>query len=210
MTIETARPDNYFDHIGAKKPHVKTRANNNEQSDFPTRYFLRMQMDIRLMQFGGKYRLDAPRVAVWAGLNDTAMLKAAIPGCQRIDWVDTEALELEIKVNLGVAHPVLKGDLVLSDIVPAASYTLSGKGRGGLFGLAEGAADIILTDAGEGTELTFVASGGASGQIMRVGKAVIGSSAQKVIDGFFKRFADAMGVKIDVLPPDPGAMTARQ
>lgn len=153
------------------------------------------------MEFGGNYVLKAPRAAVWAALNDSAMLKAAIPGCHRIDWVGPEALELEIKVNLGVVHPTFKGDLGLSNIVPAERYTLTGKGRGGLLGLAEGSADIVLADQGTDTNLRFLAEGGASGQIMRLGKAIIGNSAQRVIDGFFERFAAAMGVELTVLPP---------
>ncbi|WP_240232034.1 CoxG family protein [Devosia lacusdianchii] len=152
------------------------------------------------MDFGGRYIIAAPRVTVWAALNDTAMLKAAIPGCHRIDWSGETTLDLEIKVNLGVVHPVFKGDLALSGIVPAERYTLSGKGRGGLLGLAEGSADIILSDHGEETLLVFAAKGGASGQIMRLGKAIIGNSAQKVIDGFFERFGEAMGAKVTPLP----------
>ena len=151
------------------------------------------------MDFGGRYRIAAPRSAVWAALNDTATLKAAIPGCHRIEWAGETALDLEIKVNLGVVHPVFKGDLALSGIVPAERYTLSGKGRGGLLGLAEGSADIVLSDAGEQTLLVFTANGGASGQIMRLGKAIIGNSAQKVIDGFFERFGDAMGAEVTPL-----------
>lgn len=151
------------------------------------------------MDFGGRYQIAAPRVAVWAALNDTAVLKAAIPGCHRIDWASDTALNLEIKVNLGVAQPVFKGDLTLSGIVPAERYTLSGKGRGGLLGLAEGSAEIVLSDADEQTLLVFTANGGASGQLMRLGKAIIGSSAQKVIDGFFERFGDAMGAQVTPL-----------
>jgi carbon monoxide dehydrogenase subunit G len=151
------------------------------------------------MEFGGRYLIEAPRTAVWAALNDTEMLKAAIPGCHRIDWSGRSTLELEIKVNLGVVHPVFKGDLALTDIVPAERYTLSGRGRGGLLGLAEGSADIILSDAGDQTRLDFVANGGASGQLMKLGKAIIGNSAQKVIDGFFERFGDAMGAKVTPL-----------
>jgi carbon monoxide dehydrogenase subunit G len=128
------------------------------------------------------------------------MLKAAIPGCERIEWVGPGALELEIKVNLGIIHPTFKGDLELMEVVPAESYTLSGKGRGGLLGLAHGAAEIVLSDHAEGTELSFAAKGGASGQIMRLGAALIGNSAQKVIDGFFERFAGAMGTSITALP----------
>ena len=151
------------------------------------------------MDFGGRYRIAASRSAVWAALNDTAILKAAIPGCHRIDWAGEAALDLEIKVNLGVVHPVFKGDLALSGIVPAERYTLSGKGRGGLLGLAEGSADIVLSDMGEETLLVFAARGGASGQIMRLGKAIIGNSAQKVIDGFFERFGEAMGAGVTPL-----------
>ena len=151
------------------------------------------------MDFGGRYRIAAPRAAVWSALNDTEVLKAAIPGCHKIAWSGETALDLEIKVNLGVMHPVFKGDLTLSNIVPAEHYTLSGKGRGGLLGLAEGAADITLSDEGDATLLVFAAQGGASGQIMRLGKAIIGNSAQKVIDGFFERFGAAMGAEVTPL-----------
>jgi carbon monoxide dehydrogenase subunit G len=152
------------------------------------------------MDFGGRYILAAPRVAVWAALNDTEMLKAAIPGCHRIAWSGAATLDLEIKVNLGVVQPVFKGELVLSNIVPADRYTLSGRGKGGLLGMAEGAADIILSDADTGTLLVFAARGGASGQVMKLGRAIIGNSAQKVIDGFFERFGEAMGTQVTPLP----------
>ena len=155
------------------------------------------------MDFGGRYIVAAPRVAVWAALNDTAMLKAAIPGCHKIVWSGPDTLDLEIKVNLGVVHPVFKGDLALTGIVPAERYTLTGRGKGGLLGLAEGSADIILADAGDDTLLVFNARGGASGQIMKLGKAIIGHSAQKVIDGFFERFGAAMGAQVTPLPVEP-------
>lgn len=157
------------------------------------------------MEFGGRYIVAAPRVAVWAALNDTAVLKAAIPGCHRIAWSGDTTLDLEIKVNLGVAQPVFKGDLELTGMVPAQRYTLTGRGKGGFLGLAEGAADIILSDEGEDTLLVFVAQGGASGQIMKLGKAIIGNSAQKVINGFFERFGAAMGARVTPLEPRAGA-----
>ena len=148
------------------------------------------------MEFGGKYLVSAPRQQVWKALNDTQVLKAIIPGCRRIDWTGETTLELEIEVNLGLMQPVFAGDLELRDIVPAERYTLAGKGRGGLLGKAEAAADIVLTDAGHDTHLVCTANGGADGGIMKFGKALIGSSAQKVIDGFFERFGEAMGVAV--------------
>lgn len=148
------------------------------------------------MEFGGKYLVSAPRQRVWEALNDTQVLKAIIPGCRRIDWTGETTLELEIEVNLGLMQPVFSGDLELRNIVPAERYTLAGKGRGGLLGKAEAAADIVLTDLGPDTQLVFTANGGADGGIMRLGKSLIGSSAQKLIDGFFERFGEAMGVEV--------------
>jgi carbon monoxide dehydrogenase subunit G len=155
------------------------------------------------MEFGGRYLFSAPRARVWAALNDTEVLKAAIPGCSRLDWTGTATLECEIKVNFGLMQPTFTGDLELRDIVPAERYTLAGRGRGGLLGKAEAAADIALIDAqggpDAGTELTFTANGGADGGIMKLGRAVIGNSAQKIIDGFFERIGEAMSVEVTPL-----------
>lgn len=154
------------------------------------------------MEFGGRYLFSAPRDRVWAALNDTQVLKAAIPGCSRLDWSSATTLECEIKVNLGVMQPTFTGDLELRDVIPAERYTLAGRGRGGLLGKAEAAADISLLDAPGGTELTFTANGGADGGIMKLGKAMIGNSAQKIIDGFFERIGDAMATEVTPLPRD--------
>jgi carbon monoxide dehydrogenase subunit G len=150
------------------------------------------------MEFGGRYLFSAPRDAVWAALNDTEKLKACIPGAKRLDWTGESTLELELKVSLGLVNPTFTGDLALSDIVAAETYTLSGKGRG-LLGRAEGAAKITLADAPGGTELTFRATGGADGKIMSMGKALIGKSAQKVIDHFFETFGATFGASVTPL-----------
>lgn len=152
------------------------------------------------MDFGGSYLFAAPRQRVWEALNDTEVLKATIPGCSEINWTGETSLELTIKVNFGLVKPTFSGDLTLANIKPAESYTLSGKGRGGMLGMAQGAADITLADAADGgTELRFAAVGGADGGIMKLGKALIGSSAQKVIDGFFARMGEAMGVEVKAI-----------
>jgi carbon monoxide dehydrogenase subunit G len=153
------------------------------------------------MEFAGRYLFAAPRQSVWAALNDADVLKAAIPGCHRLAWTEADRLALELKVNLGVVQPVFSGDLTLSNVVPAHSYTLTGRGRGGLLGLAQGSADIRLTDLGPETELAFLAEAGASAPIMRLGRALLGARAQHVIDHFFERFAAAMGVVLTPLNP---------
>jgi uncharacterized protein len=154
------------------------------------------------MDFGGRYRFGAKRAEVWAALNDAGVLGAVIPGCERIAWTSPTTLDLTIKVNFGLMHPRFAGELTLSDIVPAERYTLTGRGRGGLLGLAHAAADISLSDDSGGTLLSFTAAGKADQGIMRLGKAIIGNSAQKIIDGFFESIGREMGVNVTALPPE--------
>lgn len=157
------------------------------------------------MEFGGTYRFSAPRETVWAALNSTEVLGAAIPGCRRIEWTSGTTLECEIQVNFGVISPVFLGDLTLSNVIAAERYTLSGRGRGGMLGKAEAAADISLLDDGPATVLSFRAQGGADGGIMKLGKALLAGSAQKVIDGFFLRIGRAMAVDVMPLPANDTA-----
>lgn len=151
------------------------------------------------MDFGGRYLFGAKRADVWAALNDTAVLGAVIPGCQSIGWTGPATLDLSIKVSLGIVHPVFAGELELSDVHPAERYRLSGRGKGGMLGMAQAAADITLADDPSGTILTFDAVGKADGGIMRLGKALIGNSAQKLIDGFFESIGSEMGVSVEAL-----------
>jgi carbon monoxide dehydrogenase subunit G len=153
------------------------------------------------MDFGGRYLFETSRSQVWAGLNDTTVLAAVIPGCESIAWTSPTTLDLRLRVNFGIMHPAFDGELLLSDVHPAERYTLSGRGKGGVLGLAQGAANIALSDAPGGTILSFTANGKADGGIMRLGKVLIGNSAQKVIDGFFVAIGREMHVSVSALVP---------
>jgi carbon monoxide dehydrogenase subunit G len=152
------------------------------------------------MDFGGRYLFGATRLQVWAALNDARILGAVIPGCETIAWTSPTTLDLKIRINLGIVHPRFAGELVLSDVHPAERYRLSGRGKGGLLGLAQGAADIVLADDPDGTILSFTAIGKADQGIMRLGRALLGNSAQKLIDGFFESIGHEMAVNVTALP----------
>jgi carbon monoxide dehydrogenase subunit G len=176
--IDRGQAGHYFAGYGAKKPHGK---------------------GLKPVDFGGRYLFGAKRPEVWAALNDTKVLGAVIPGCQKIGWTSESTLDLTIKVNLGIVHPTFAGELALSNVLPAHRYTLSGRGKGGVLGMAQASADIMLEDDSSGTILTFDAAGKADGGIMRLGRQLIGNSAQRVIDGFFESIGREMGVPVTAL-----------
>ena len=160
------------------------------------------------MDFGGRYLFGAKRAEVWAALNDVKVLGAVIPGCQRIEWTGPQTLDLTIKVSLGIVHPTFSGELLLSNVRPAESYTLAGRGKGGMLGMAQAAADIALADDPGGTLLSFSAAGKADGGIMRLGRSLIGNSAQRLIDGFFEAIGREMEVSVVALERQFGASGA--
>jgi uncharacterized protein len=182
LPIDRRQTGDYFAGYGAKKTHGK---------------------GLKAVDFGGRYLFGAKRAEVWAALNDTKVLAAVIPGCQAIEWTSESTLDVSIKVNFGIVHPTFEGVLTLSEVHPAESYTLSGRGKGGLLGMAQASADISLSDAPDGTTiLTFEAVGKADGGVMRLGKAIVGNSAQKVIDGFFEAIGKQMPASVIALPRD--------
>jgi carbon monoxide dehydrogenase subunit G len=151
------------------------------------------------MDFGGRYRFAAEREAVWRALNDAELLRSVIPGCQHMVWTSPTTLDLKVRVDLGLIHPVFHGELLLRNVRPAHSYTLEGRGKG-MLGLAHAAADIALTaEPPGGTLLVFSAAGQADGGIMRLGRAFVGNSAQKIIDGFFEAIGQRMHVAVVAL-----------
>jgi len=156
------------------------------------------------MEFGGRYKFGAGRLAVWRALNDAEVLKAVIPGCERIGWTSPTTLDLTVQVSLGPVRPRFSGQLELSDIHPAERYVLTGRGKGGLLGLAQASARITLDDAGDNaTSLAFTAIGKADSGVMRLGRALIGNSAQKIIDGFFEAIGAQMHTKVEAIADAP-------
>jgi carbon monoxide dehydrogenase subunit G len=71
-----------------------------------------------------------------------------------------------------------------------------------MIGLAQAEADITLSDHPEGTVLAFDAVGKADGGVMRLGRTLIGNTAQKVIDGFFVAIGEQMKTNVTALPRD--------
>ena len=53
------------------------------------------------MRMTGEERIAAPRDAVWQALNDPAVLRQCIPGCQSLERDGEDRLRAEIAVKIG-------------------------------------------------------------------------------------------------------------
>ncbi len=145
------------------------------------------------MQMSGEYRIEAPREAVWAALNDPEVLKQAIPGCEEIEKISDTELAAKVKVKVGPVSAKFSGAVTLSDLDPPKGYTISGEGKGGPAGFAKGGAKVRLEEDGAATILHYDVEARVGGKLAQIGSRLIDATAKKMANDFFARFAEAVG-----------------
>ena len=141
------------------------------------------------MDMTGERRIAAPRQTVWQALNDPAVLKASIPGCESLEKLSDTDMKATAAVKIGPISARFSGAVHLSDLDPPNGYTIGGEGQGGVAGFAKGGAKVRLEDAGSGTLLHYEVHAQVGGKIAQLGARLIDASAKQMADAFFDRFS---------------------
>ena len=160
------------------------------------------------MDMTGERRIPAPRQVVWDALNDTAVLKASIPGCESLEKTGENQMKATAGIKLGPISAKFAGAVTLSDIDAPNSYTISGEGQGGVAGFAKGGAKVFLTDDDGATLLKYEVNAQVGGKLAQLGARLIDATAKQMAEQFFTKFSaevqklvpvtDAL---VDVNPP---------
>jgi uncharacterized protein len=144
------------------------------------------------MTMTGEQQLAAPREKVWAALNDVAVLKACIPGCETLDKISDTEFQAVATNKIGPVSARFKGKVRLTDLDPPNGYRISGEGDGGIAGFAKGGAMVKLTDKDGGTLLSYNVEAQIGGKLAQLGQRLINGVAKKLADDFFAKFAAAV------------------
>ena len=145
------------------------------------------------MELKGEYRIPAAREQVWALLNDPAVLRECIPGCESLEGSASDGFAARVTTKLGPVKATFNGEVKLSNVNAPESYTISGEGKGGVAGFAKGSADVHLAPDGAGTLLSYTVNAQVGGKIAQLGSRLIDSTAKKLADQFFACFAAKAG-----------------
>jgi carbon monoxide dehydrogenase subunit G len=145
------------------------------------------------MELKGEYRIPAPREQVWEMLNDPAVLRQCIPGCESLEGSAEEGFAARVTTKVGPVKATFNGEVKLSNLNPPESYTISGEGKGGVAGFAKGGADVHLADEGGNTLLTYTVNAQVGGKLAQLGSRLIDSTSRKLADQFFSCFAQKAG-----------------
>ncbi len=145
--------------------------------------------------------INAPQARVWAALNDPAMLKQCIFGCDSLEPTDPDTFVAAMSVKVGPVSAKFKGKLQLENVQPPNSYILKFEGQGGPAGFANGTASVALVAESESqTRLEYTVNAMIGGKLAQVGSRLVDAAARKIADDFFSKF--------DALVAEPVAVAA--
>lgn len=141
------------------------------------------------MEFTGRYAIPAAPQQVWDALNDPAVLKACVPGCQSLTRTDDHRFDAVATLRIGPVKANFKAIIRQSELDPPRRCILKGEGQGGVAGFARGEAEVTLAEEGDATMLSYIARGNIGGKLAQIGQRLIDSAAKQIADDFFGRFA---------------------
>jgi carbon monoxide dehydrogenase subunit G len=144
------------------------------------------------MTMTGEIELAAPRQRVWEKLNDPAVLKACIPGCEELERSDDQGFRAVARMKVGPVSARFRGKVTLSDLDSPNGYKISGEGEGGVAGFAKGGARVDLVEREGGTLLSYHVDAQIRGKLAQLGQRLINGTAKKMADEFFANFARAL------------------
>jgi carbon monoxide dehydrogenase subunit G len=149
--------------------------------------------------------LGVTQQQAWQALNDPEVLKLCIPGCDKVEATAEHEYDIGMALRIGPVSAKFKGHIVLSDIVPPASYRISFEGQGGPAGFGKGSAQVQLTPTAAGCELAYTVNASVGGKVAQLGQRLIDGAAKSLAEDFFKRFDDEMQRRHGSAPAAPSA-----
>ena len=141
------------------------------------------------MELQGERLIPTSIDTTWAALNDPAVLKACIAGCESLDRTGDDAFSAVVAVKVGPVSARFRGNLKMTDVRAPESYTINFDGQGGVAGFGKGSADVKLTPEGpQQTRLVYAAKAQIGGKLAQIGSRLVDAAAGKIAEDFFKAF----------------------
>ena len=156
------------------------------------------------MELTESHTLPVPQQRAWEALNDTAILKACIPGCESIEADGENAYAVALTAAVGPVKARFKGRMQLADIDAPNSYMIVFEGQGGAAGFGKGDAHVKLAPAGDkSTTLIYTANAQVGGKLAQMGSRLIDGAAHRMTDEFFAHFVEGFAAPAVVSTPEP-------
>jgi carbon monoxide dehydrogenase subunit G len=148
------------------------------------------------MKISGQNRIPYPVERVWDALLDPAVLVRTIPGCERLETLESPEGDhtYAMTVTAGVAsiRGTYDGTCSLFDLDPHDSLTMRLQGAGAP-GTIDATVSVSFTEPEAGhTRVSYDADAIVGGMVGGVGQRMLGSVSQRMAGEFFDNVAAAI------------------
>ena len=150
------------------------------------------------MELQDEITIPVSRDKVYEALNDVAVLKACIPGCEELEREGENDLVAKVTLKVGPVKAKFGGRVTLDPSKAPDAFSLSGEGDGGIAGFAKGGADVELVEDGQQTVLRYTAKAEVGGKLAQLGGRLITSTAKKLSKMFFEKFEKLMSGEVEL------------
>jgi carbon monoxide dehydrogenase subunit G len=147
------------------------------------------------MDMQGQRVLHVTQAQAWDALNDPAILKSCIPGCDKFELSEANVYNVGVAIKIGPVSAKFTGKVTLSDIQAPNSYALNFEAQGGVAGFGKGESKVSLHPHAEGCELQYTVHSTVGGKLAQLGQRLIDGAAKSLAEDFFKRFDEALQAK---------------
>src|SRR5579862_8036170 len=142
------------------------------------------------MDFTGSQTIKAPRHQVFSALLNPEAIKNSIPGAEAAEFVDFPTGR-QLKLTVAISLPVLSGShtifLQTGEVIPDSRVTLITEPSSS-HGKVKAVCTVDLTDAPEGTLLTYNAHADREGAVAAIPELIVKGAVKTALDTFFKNF----------------------
>jgi uncharacterized protein len=142
------------------------------------------------MEISGSHRIPAPRRAVWAALHDPDVLKACLPGCERLERGSDGVFDGEVSAKVGPLKARFAGRVTVTASSPPERVAFSVSGSDPSAGSGEGSGELTLEEDGDGTLARYAGQAEVAGKLAQLGSRLVSGVARQSADSFFGALAD--------------------
>jgi uncharacterized protein len=140
------------------------------------------------MEMQGQRQLAVTQQQAWDALNDPAILKQCVAGCDVFEPTDETHFNVGMGLKIGPVSAKFSGKIELTDVQQPHHYQLNFEGQGGAAGFGKGQSKVTLTPNELGTLLDYTVNAQVGGKIAQLGQRLIDGVSKSMADDFFKRF----------------------
>lgn len=137
------------------------------------------------------FEVGAPRERVWSALLDPDRLAAAIPGCERLEEVESGRYRITVRVGVPGIRGSYTGEVRVLEPVAPESYRLLGESSGP-GGTVRGDVRVRLVEVdSQRTRLQVAGEMGFEGPMARLGEGMLLGAGRLLLGQFFGRLRAA-------------------